>query len=292
MDIEEIKEEADEIVEEETVESEDASEETDTEGDETFDIDEEFEYDEDGNIVIPDEEEKGDTAEEQGESEEDEESAVGIESDAADAEAEEVAEPADKNDNKDEENARLRRELNALRSQIKDTLRLLNVESDDEMAGLVKLAAEAAETTTEEYLKKREKERLAEETQRTVQRLAFEKKLKEDLAAVHAAYPETRKYTSVLEFPNFKRFAELRDNGNTPTEAYDAAHPHAIRESAASATRQQSLNDTKKHLKSAVPKGSKDNSVTMSKKELAECREMFPDLSDKEILALYRKTAT
>lgn len=277
MDNEEIKEEIDEATEEDEVEVEETSEEIDDEGDEALDIDEEFEYDEEGNIIIP---ENDVTEEEQGEPEKDEE----------DTEPEEAAEPAQKSDEKDEEIARLRRELEAFRSQAKDTLKHLGVEGDDVEAGLVKLAAEAAETTPEEYLKKREEERRTEEARKTVQRIAFEKKMQDDLAAIHAAYPETRKYNSVMEFPNFKRFAELRDSGNTPTEAFDAAHPQAIRESAASATRQQSLNNTKNHLRSAVPKGSKDNSVTMTKKELSECRRMFPNLSDKEILALYRKT--
>lgn len=283
MDNEEIKEEIDETTEEDEVEIEEASEETEDEGAEALDIDEEFEYDEEGNIVIPEEDDENDvTEEEQGESEDGGEGAT-------ETKAAEVTEPA-KNDVKDEEIARLRRELEAFRSQAKDTLKHLGVEGDDVEAGLVKLAAEAAETTPEEYLKKREEDRRAEEARKTVQRIAFEKKMQDDLAAIHSAYPETRKYASVMEFPNFKRFAELRDSGNTPTEAFDAAHPQAIRESAANATRQQSLNNTKNHLKSAVPKGSKDNSVTMTKKDLLECREIFPDLSDKEILALYRKT--
>lgn len=256
-----------------------------------FDIDDELEYDEEGNIVIPD----GDEADE-GDPEEDDAS------DASQGEAEDdsdegsdedsgVAEPADKEESA--EVLRLKRELETLRSQGRDTLKALGVENpDDVLGGLVKLAAETEEQSPEEYLKKREESRRNEETLQIARRIAFEQKKANDLAAVHASYPETRKYDSVEKFPNFRRFAELRDLGATPVEAYNASHPAQVRENASSAARQQSLNDTKKHLKSTVPKGSKGTGVSMTRQELSEWRELFPDKSDKEILGLYRRTAT
>jgi len=115
--------------------------------------------------------------------------------------------------------------------------------------------------------------------------------MKADLAAVHAAFPETRKYDSVTKFPNFKRFGELRGAKLSPKEAYIASRPDAGRENVAAATQRQSLNNTKKHLSPAVSKGSKDRSVTMSKRELAEYRELFPGMSDKEITTLYRQAS-
>ena len=95
------------------------------------------------------------------------------------------------------------------------------------------------------------------------------------------------------DFPNFKRFGALRDLGNTPEEAFAASHRDEIFKSIAESTRQQSLNDTKKHLKSNVPqKATKEPPVRMTKGELKEWRNLFPHKSDKEILEHYRKTKT
>lgn len=291
MNIEELNEELDDELDDVYVEDDEDGVEDPGGADEDFDIDDELEYDEEGNIVIPD----GDEADE-GDPEEDDASDApqGEDEDDSDEGSDEdsgVAEPADKGESA--EILRLKRELETLRSQGRDTLKALGVENpDDVLGGLVKLAAETEEQSPEEYLKKREETRRNEEALRTARRIAFEQKKANDLAAVHASYPETRKYDSVEKFPNFKRFAELRDLGATPEEAYNASHPAQVRENASSAARQQSLNDTKKHLKSTVPKGSKGESVSMTRKELAEWRELFPDKSDKEILGLYRRTAT
>ena len=70
-----------------------------------------------------------------------------------------------------------------------------------------------------------------------------------------------------------------------------AANPDSVRKSVAAATKQQSLNETKAHLKSAVPAGSKDDGIAISKKELKEWRDLFPNLSDKEISKLYKESA-
>lgn len=269
------------------------------EGDELVDDnvderDDEFEYDEDGNIIIPepvfededDEYLEDDTAEEtQDETEENE-----AEEEPA---SEEVVEPVNDANAKDEEIEQLKRELAALKSQTKDTLKKLGVESADEMSGLVKLAAEAEDKTPEEYLKKREEESLREEGERLRKEAAYQKMIADDIAAIHATYPEARKYKSVEEFPNFKRFGELRDMGNTPEEAFAASHRDEVRRSVAESTRQHSLNDTKNHLKSNVPKkANQEAPVRMTKGELKEWRNLFPHKSDKEILEHYRKTKT
>ncbi len=250
-----------------------------------------FEYDENGDIIIPDDENTEDKQDaDEGQDETEEEEAEGTEENEEAPPAEEVVEPAETGE-KDRQIAELRRQLEALRRQGKDTLSKLGVEDDDVMAGLVRLAAEADDVTPEEYLRKKNEKDRADEAMRTLQTIEFEKKMKADLAAVHAAFPETRKYDSVTKFPNFKRFGELRDARLSPKEAYIASHPDAVRESVATATQKQSLNNTKKHLTPAVSKGSKDHSVTMSKRELAEYRELFPNMSDKEIASLYRQTS-
>jgi hypothetical protein len=166
----------------------------------------------------------------------------------------------------------------------------LGVDNGDIMAGLVKLAAEAEDITPEEYLRRKAERDRNEEAVRALQAIEFEKKMKADLAEVHAAYPETRAYDSVTKFPNFAKFGQFRDKGLSPKEAYIAANPDTVRASVATATKRQSLNETKSHLKPVVSKQSKDNSVTITKKEMAEYRELFPNMSDKEIMSLYRQT--
>lgn len=255
--------------------------------------DDEFEYDEDGNIIIPDPVFDDDDDEYVIEDDEAEEPQDEPEEREAEEEPapEEVVEPASDTNAKDEEIEALKRELAAYKAQTKDTLKKLGVESDNEMEGLVKLAAEADDKTPEEYLKKREEEALKEEGERLRKQAAYQKMIAEDIAAIHAAYPETKKYKSVEQFPNFKRFGELRDAGNTPEEAFAASHRDEVRQSVAESTRQQSLNDTKNHLKSNVPKKAKQEApIRMTKKEMDEWKNLFPHKTEKEILEHYRKT--
>ena len=275
-------------------------------GDEDLD----FDFDENGDIIIPDEDEDGDSDEDtEDDDEEDDEEFEGDE-DGADADEDEEEEDeaseegaedssdqkdeapsSNEPDEKDKQILALDRQLAALRSQTKDTLAKLGVDikDDDVMAGLVKLAAEADDTTPEEYLRKKNERERNEEAVRTVQKMAFEKKMREDLAEIHAAYPETRNLDSVTKFPNFREFGKLRDLGLSPKQAYIASHSDAVMASVASSTKRQSLNETKNHLKPAVSKSSKDHSLTLTRRELAEYRELFPDLNDREIAALYRQ---
>lgn len=280
------------------IDADDVSEDLDTNTDADEDSELDFEYDENGDIIIPDEDDEADAEDasdddsDEGDADADEEQDETSEGDAEEAPAaQEVVEPAStQQDDKDREIAALRRQYSALESQTKDTLAKLGVEDGDIMAGLVKLAAEADEITPEEYLRRKaERDRNAEAV-RTLQAIEFEKKMKADLAEVHAAFPETKAYDSVTKFPNFAKFGQFRDKGLSPKEAYIAANPDAVRASVATATKRQSLNETKSHLKPVVSKQSKDNSITITKKEMAEYRELFPNMSDKEIMSLYRQT--
>lgn len=260
----------------EKIELDEPEKEPHSEGDEEEDF-EDFEYDENGDIVIPDEEQ--DSEEEQGGEE------PAGEEPAAQGEEHPPEPPAE-----DEEKAALRRELAQLRSQARDTLSKMGVAEQDPVKGLAKLAAEAAGVPEEEYLKKQREEAELEAARARVKRERFEARMQRDLAEIHAAYPETKMYKSPEEFPNFKRFGELMDKGNTPTEAYIASHPDARAYAVAAATRRHDLNDTKKHLRSNVPTGTNNRSVTMPRSVLLEWRELFPDKSDRELAALYKKT--
>lgn len=256
------------------------------------DEDDEFEYDEDGNIIIPDvvsddeEEEDDDPVNEEGEPDDSDESE---DSD----EPEEVAKPDNAQDEKDARIAQLEAKLRRFESQGKDTLSKLGVKNEDVMEGLVSLAAEADGITPQEYLQKKAIAERDAQGRALLQQQAFEKIAAADLAELHAAYPETKQYTHIRNLPEDikNKFGRFRDAGLSAKEAYAAANPDGIRTQVATAVKKKSLHDSKSHLRTAVPKGSKDTSIVMPKSELARWRDLFPDKSDKEIISLYKNTA-
>lgn len=252
----------------------------------------EFEYDEEGNIIIPDvvEDDDSDADEDGDESPEPEQddSSEQQTDDADEGQKTDPEKPAE--DERDKRIAELERENKALKSQGKETLKKLGVETDDVLAGFEKLAAEADDIPVEEYRKKRAESARDEEARQLLQRTEFEKKMKADLEELQRFYPETKKLTSITQVQNFAEFGKLRDMGLTPKQAYAAANADGVRDSVAAAVKQQSLNETKQHLQSAVPKKAKGDSITITKSELAQWRDLFPDKSDKEILALYKSS--
>ena len=274
---------------------------TSDEGKDEGDI--EFDYDEEGNIVIPDDSEDGDSEEEADDAPEGADAEGNDDADkgqdenggaeeAPPAKKPEVVEPATAPDAKDAEIAKLRRQLAERDSQIKDTLKSLGADENGGVAELERLAAEAAEIPVEEYRKRKAERLQQEEAMRLVRQQKFDEKIRADLAAVHQAYPETKKYKSVYEFPNFAEFGRYRDLGLSPEKAYIAANPQGVMTSVAGAAQQQvrNLSNTKDHLRSNVPVGSKDKSITITKKQMAEYRDLFPGMSDKEIVALHKQT--
>ena len=252
-----------------------ATENTDDAEDEKggFDIDD-LEYDENGDIIIPD-----DTAEEA--------SSEPVEN----AENKEEAKQPEK-DPKDDTIEALRHELDDIKAQALDTLKKLGVDTEDAMDGLASLAAETDGDTKEEYIRKRDEARAKEIADAKERQTAFEQVAAQDLAELQAKYPETKAYKHVKDMPAdiLRKFARNRDLGLSAEEAYAAANPDGIRTSVAASVKREVSG--KEHLQSNVPKGSNKTAVKMSRAELEEWREIFGDrkLSDKEIVALYRKT--
>lgn len=191
-------------------------------------------------------------------------------------------------DERDGEILRLKKQNEDYDAFVKKALAKIGIEGESGKEALIKLAAEADDVTPEEYAEQHEREERERERDRLARAEAFEKRAAADLAAVHAAFPETAVYKTVRDLPNVRRFGELMDMGLTPKEAYIAANPDAVRGSVAAAVKKSSLAETKEHLRSSVPRGAKDLAPRMSREQLIEYREMFPDLSDKEIARLYR----
>ena len=173
---------------------------------------------------------------------------------------------------------------------IKDALKAMGIECDNIDDGLIRLAADAKGVTTEQYAKDRAEARKQEETQRVYREVMMERMIASDLNELHSLFPETKEVTKFENIPNCRRYAELRDKGLSVKEAYSAANSDARREAIANSVKQQTLNASKAHLKSNVPIASKDTSVKISRSEMEQMRDMFPDKSDKELIALYKKT--
>ena len=267
------------------------------ETDDDTEKDDEFEYDDDGNIIIPDviededqDEDGDDDAADTDDDTDDEDEG----DDGSDDEDKETPKPETQPEGKDEKDAQiesLKKELDALKAQSADTLAKLGVKSDNVLEGLEKVAAESDDMSLDEYRKKKAESQRDDAARKLLQQTEFEKKMLSDFAEIQREFPETRGLKSLREIENLAKFGRFRDLGLSPKEAYAAANPDSVRKSVAAATKQQSLNETKAHLKSAVPAGSKDDGIAISKKELREWRDLFPNLSDKEISRLYRESA-
>ena len=267
------------------------------ETDDDTEKDDEFEYDDDGNIIIPDviededqDEDGDDDAADTDDDTDDEDEG----DDGSDDEDKEPKEPEAKPEGKDEKDAQiesLKKELDALKAQSADTLAKLGVKSDNVLEGLEKVAAESDDMSLDDYRKKKAESQREDAARKLYQQAEFEKKMQSDFAEIQREFPETRGLKSLREIENLAKFGRFRDLGLSPKEAYAAANPDSVRKSVAAATKQQSLNETKAHLKSAVPAGSKDDGIAISKKELKEWRDLFPNLSDKEISKLYKESA-
>lgn len=246
---------------EEVVETpEETPEETeeDISGVEGFDYEEDLEYDEDGNVVIPDDEAEADTTAQEEE-----------------PPKEEAPDP------RDAELARLRK----IEAQAKKTVKSLGYEGEDALDGLSRIAAETEGKSKEEYDAEQEAEARTKAAEALLAKQEAEQILSADLAAIKAEFKGAEKFSSVAEFPNIKKFGEMRDLGLSAVDAFRVAQPDIVAESFAP----RAVADSKSHLKSAVPKGARDTSITIPSGELDEYRELFPGKSDAELNALYKR---
>lgn len=269
-EVTEVTENEEAVSEEETEETTEGTEESAEVVEDGFDLDN-VDFDEDGNIIIPDEIEDEEASKE-GEDKEDEEP------------TEDVPES--------DELIKLREELEELKSQSKDTLKKLGIETDDVMEGLAELAAESSDQTVDEYKTKRADERAKEREAQTKRISEFETLAAKDLAELQAYYPETKGYKHVKDMPTeiLKKFANYRNLGLPAKEAYAAANPDGIRAGAAESAARKAKNDSKAHLKTSQPKGGRRGGTYIPRSEMDTWRSMFPGKSDREIVALYKKT--
>lgn len=290
----------------EVVETEDTT--TETEETVVDDGKSEFEYDENGDVIVPDvaeEEEESDDEEVDIDLDTDEEDEVDLseeeeeEEDGAQATTEteteteeEKVEEEPKATTQTSREKELEAKIEALERQAKDTLKKLGIATDNETAleGLQRVAAEASDMTLDEYKTKQQQEQTLREAENLVRQRKFAELKAADLSELKKSFPHLADVKDLEKIDNFLEFASLRDKGLTPKQAYLAANPDEAFKRAEGYNKAKARNDSKAHLRSAVPVGAKDNSIRMSKAQLAEWREIFPALSDKEIAKLYAKT--
>lgn len=101
--------------------------------------------------------------------------------------------------------------------------------------------------------------------------------VEDDLESLRSQFPELEGINDILELKNPLRYAALRDLGLTPAEAYLATEGRSAQR------------DNRAHLKTSVPKSAANAAHEIPKRELEMARELFSDLSDREIHKLYRK---
>ena len=100
---------------------------------------------------------------------------------------------------------------------------------------------------------------------------------RQDLEQLKAIFPELSEISSITMIENPLRYAALRDLGLSAKEAYLATNA------------QRARYDNRSHLSSAVPGGASAPRSTMTTAELDAARELFGQLSDREIQKLYKK---
>ncbi len=97
-----------------------------------------------------------------------------------------------------------------------------------------------------------------------------------DLEVLRESFPELSGATSIYELKNPIRYGALRDLGLTPEEAYLASGGRGA------------TYDNRTHLTPSVPRGTA-RGASIPRAELAAARELFSDMSEADIIKLYRR---
>ena len=105
----------------------------------------------------------------------------------------------------------------------------------------------------------------------------YESLMMEDLAELKREFSELDSIENITELSNPLRYAALRDLGLSPREAYLATSPR------------KTATDNRAHLSSAVGRTTSRPKTAIPPAQLRLARELFSDLSDAEINALYRR---
>lgn len=289
-----------EIIKDDDLDLDDIDDELDN--DEGYDLDGDPDEDIDTDI---DDEETDDAEADDGEDEldetetdenDDETDAEGDESDKDDPAAESAT------DDRDAQIEELRKQLAAkdatidnIRNLSKETLQKMGFKVDGSVEeALEKANAESEGISVEDYRKARAATAEAQAAERQAKQQAFEALAAADLSELKKSFPDLLKQTHIKDcfdsMADFVQFGKLRDSGVEPKTAYLAVNGDKVRTKQAAAAQQKAASGGKEHLNSAVSKKASGNNTVIPKEELQQFRDMFPNLSDKELRALYKQT--
>lgn len=99
----------------------------------------------------------------------------------------------------------------------------------------------------------------------------------EDIATLKREFPEIGESFDLSRLADPMRYGALRDLGLSPREAYLATGGRRV------------SYDNRSHLKGTVPRGARSSLPEIPRSELSIAREIFSDVSEKELERLYRK---
>ena len=145
------------------------------------------------------------------------------------------------------------------------------------------IETQATEALTEDDATQSSDEAVAEplEVSEETESIDYDALAEEDLARLKEEFPALRDMASLYELEDPARFGALRELGLSVREAYLAtttpkAHtPHTY--------------DNRSHLRSSVPRTHGASGEQMSAQQMRAARELFSDLSDSDIVKLYKK---
>lgn len=182
----------------------------------------------------------------------------------------------------------------ALEAQVKKTLEALGIKTEgDVVEALERAAAEAEDIPLEEYRKKAREESEIAAAKEQIRRQKFEALAANDLAELKKSYSGVLDKKHIRDcfktFDDFAKFGRLRDAGINAKDAYLAVNGDEVIAAQRNAAKTRAT-DNKGHLKSSIPMNSVPDAVGLSKQTMATWRELFPELTDSEIRALYKQT--
>ncbi len=151
-------------------------------------------------------------------------------------------------------------------------------EHDGEALGELSPSAEDSPTAADSFEDTASSDE--EKPEKTDTAAYFDSLMAEDLRALKAEFPALHKLGSITELDNPKRYAQLRDLGLSPSEAYRASTARGISP------------DTRAHLTSAAPKFASTPRGMMSDAELSAARDIFDGMSDSEIKRLHKRVTS
>lgn len=291
---------AKEIVKDDDIDLDDIDDELDN--DDGFDLDGDQDEDIDSDL---DDEDMDDAETDDGEDELDD-SETDENNDDTDADGDDSGDgaPAAESDadGKDAEIAELRKQLaekdaalGNVRNLSKETLQKMGVTVDGSVEEALEIAnAESEGVSVEEYRKTRAQTAEAQAAERQAKQQKFEELAASDLSELKKSFPDLLKNNHIADcfdsFADFVQFGKLRDSGIATKTAYLAVNGDKVRTKQAAAAQQKAASGGKEHLKSTVTKKATGDNIVIPKEELRQFRDMFPNLSEKELRALYKQT--